>query len=61
MAEKFTLPELEMIRESLNYTKRSFQNYEHYPSYEFKQQRLHEVDTVRQKISQMIKEARNDR
>ena len=60
MTEKLTQQELEMIREALNYTKRSIQNYEHYPSYEFKQQRLNEVDTVRQKISQMIKETKND-
>ena len=60
MTDKLTLPELEMIRESLKYTKRSFQDYGYYPSYEFKQQRLNEVDVVRQKISQMIKETKNE-
>ena len=58
--DRLTLSELQLIRVSLSYTKRAFQEYEHYPSYEFKQRRLNEVDVIRQKISQMIKEAKND-
>jgi len=40
------LDEVAFVLESLNYTRRAFEEYQGYPSYEFKQQRLADVDAV---------------
>lgn len=44
-----------LILESLKYTKRSFENYIDYPSYEFKLKQIKEVDDLISKIRQMRK------
>ena len=44
-----------MILESLRYTKRAFENYTSYPSYEFKKNRIKEVDDLILKIRQIQK------
>ena len=52
----FTLKELELIKESLDYTKKSILEYDGYPSYEFKQKRMKEVNELRAKVRGMMKE-----
>ena len=45
----------EIILESLKYTRLRFEEYDKYPSYEFKQQRIKEVDDVVLKIKELRK------
>jgi len=60
MGDKLNVSELELIQQSLYYTKRKFENYSDYPSYEYKIQRINEgineVDEVLSKISMMKKD-----
>lgn len=44
-----------MILESLMYTKQKFENYENYPSKEFKQKRVDEINQLILKIKSVIK------
>ena len=53
--EELTITDLELITESLNETIRSFKNYEHYPSYEFKCERIAEAKAVKSKVTAMKK------
>lgn len=53
--EDFTLEDLNFIKESLKYTKERFENYQDYPSYEYKQKRLKAVNDVAAKVSATIK------
>lgn len=48
--------DLDVILQSLEYTKQNFENSQQYPSYEFKQQRLEEVNAVISKIQGLKKE-----
>lgn len=48
--------DIQMILESLTYTRKAFEEYQKYPNYEFKQERLREVDGVIEKVRAM----RND-
>jgi 5-bromo-4-chloroindolyl phosphate hydrolysis protein len=50
MTVELTREELEFIEESLKYTRKNFEEYQKYPSYEFKQQRLKQVNDVLAKI-----------
>lgn len=52
---ELTSNDFAMILESLQYTKRAFENYKHYPSYEFKRNRIKEVDDLILKIRQIQK------
>lgn len=56
METKLTKSDLAMILESLVYTRKSFENYQDYPSYEFKLQRLEDVNGVIAKIQELLKE-----
>lgn len=56
METKLTKSDLSMILESLKYTRKSFENYQDYPSYEFKLQRLEDVNSVITKIQELLKE-----
>jgi len=47
---ELTTTEWGIIFESLNYTKRAFENYTQYPSYEFKKKRIKEVDDLVSKL-----------
>jgi hypothetical protein len=58
--ESLTLDDLIMIKESLKYTKLKFEDYEGYPSYEFKQKRVNEVAEVLFKVSKVIKFRKTD-
>jgi len=53
--EKFSIKEITMILESLSYTKLKFEEYEKYPSYEYKQQRVKEVNDLILKIKELRK------
>ena len=47
---ELTQQEYELIIQSLRYTRQAFENYMYYPSYEFKQSRIKEVDIIIEKI-----------
>lgn len=53
--DTLTLQDLSLIKESLKYTKLKFEEYQGYPSYEFKQGRVQEATEVLDKISNIIK------
>lgn len=57
---KLTKQDLELILESLKYTKLKFEDYEKYPSYEYKQERINEVNEVVGKIEALKRELPND-
>jgi len=46
---------IDLILESLKFTRDKIQNYEHYPSYEFRLQRLKYVDDARVAFIELIK------
>tara|TARA_R110002051_G_scaffold325756_1_gene430875 strand:+ start:5520 stop:5678 length:159 start_codon:yes stop_codon:yes gene_type:complete len=46
--------DLQFILESLQYTKLKFENYEQYPSYEFKQGRINDVNEVIVKVKELL-------
>lgn len=47
---ELTREDLDFILESLKYTKRSFEEYQDYPSYDFKRERLATVEDVTAKV-----------
>jgi hypothetical protein len=49
-----TPKELEMILESLEYSKRKFEEYDKYPSKEFKQERINQINLLISKIKSLI-------
>ncbi|WP_428327912.1 hypothetical protein [Mucilaginibacter sp.] len=53
--ELLTLEDLSFIKESLKYTKLKFEEYQTYPSYEYKQKRIQEAAEVLNKVSDIIK------
>jgi hypothetical protein len=56
---EYTTEELEFIKESLRYTLEKFEGYQYYPSFEFKMQRVHYVQSLISKTSQIIKDTRH--
>ena len=56
MANKITYEEIEFILESLTYTKKSFQEYEYFPSEEFRKERLLKVDELVKKLKKINQE-----
>ncbi|HEX3559012.1 MAG TPA: hypothetical protein VHU19_07400 [Pyrinomonadaceae bacterium] len=56
---ELTKEDLEFIEESLLYTRKSFEEYQSYPSYEYKQQRLKRVNDVLAKIREMKRDSSN--
>lgn len=56
---ELTSTDFAMILESLQYTKRNFENYAHYPSYQFKRERINEVEAVIEKVC-AIQKGQND-
>jgi len=57
---ELTKEDLEFLKESLLSTRKSFNDYQDYPSYEFKQQQLKRVDDVLEKIREMKRDSSND-
>jgi len=55
MVTKLTAFDLDFILDSLKYSKMKFESYE-YPSYELKQQRIKDVETVIAKILSLRQE-----
>lgn len=53
---EFTPEEIQIVIESLRYTKLKFEEYQHYPSYEYKQQRIHELSQLIEKLRKSKKE-----
>ena len=53
---ELTRDDLYFILESLDFTLQRFQDYDRYPSYEFKQERIAEVQSLQKKIRAMRKE-----
>lgn len=51
-----TEQEWHILFSSLEYTKRAFENYGDYPSYEFKCERISEVENLVAKLRQLRKE-----
>lgn len=56
MKSRLSKRDLSFILESLRYTRKAFEEYEHYPSYEYKQKRISEANDV---ISSVQDELRN--
>ena len=56
MPTRLTPQDLEFILESLKYTKIKFEEYKDFPSFEFKQKRVKEVDDVIAKVKDFLKE-----
>lgn len=52
---QLTNEDLDFILESLKYTKRNFEDYEKYPSYEYKQSRIKSVNDLADKIKTIKK------
>jgi hypothetical protein len=50
MTDLLTTEELDLILESLRYTKQNFADYKDYPSYEFKQAQVARVEGVIEKV-----------
>ena len=46
MDKELNINDLKFILESLKYTRKNFEEYEKYPSSEYKQQRINEVNMV---------------
>mgnify|MGYP001039080822 CR=1 FL=1 len=57
---ELTREDIELLKRSLEYTKKAFREYDSYPSYEFKQMRLREVSDLQTKLSIMKKEISNE-
>ncbi len=55
MDTKFTKKDLEFILQSLKYTKLKFEDYQLYPSYEYQQERIKQVQEVMIKVSNILK------
>lgn len=57
---ELTKEDLKFIEESLLYTRKRFEEYQSYPDYEFKQQRLKQVNDVLEKIREMKRDSSNE-
>lgn len=53
--EELTIADLDFILESLQYTKKAFDESQEHPSYEFKQSQLNKVDDLTDKIRSIKK------
>ncbi len=53
MDKEINIEDLELILESLRYTKLRFEEYDQYPSYEFKQKRIMNVVSVITKVEKL--------
>lgn len=60
MNQELTLSDLDFILESLRYTKLRFEEYDRYPSYEYKQGRINDVQEVIAKVQSLRDEVRKD-
>jgi hypothetical protein len=56
---ELTIDDLNVIKESLKYSTYNVENSQSHASYEQKRDKLSEIAVVREKISQMIKDAKN--
>lgn len=56
MDTALTIEDLKIILESLKYTRLTFENYQTYPSYDYKLKRIEEVNAVIEKINQIKKD-----
>lgn len=57
---EFTIKDYELIEESLQYTKKAYQEYQYYPSYEFKQQQIKTVKELIEKIRIFKKQSKEN-
>jgi len=55
MYDQFSTKDLEVILESLMYTKKTFEDYDKYPSYEFKMQKINEINGLISKVKLLKK------
>lgn len=55
MTNQLSIQELEIILESLTYTKKTFEDYDKYPSYEFKIKRINEINDLISKVKSLKK------
>ena len=56
MNDELTREDLDFILESLKYTKLKFEEYDKYPSYEYKLKRIDDVNVVISKIQKLKRE-----
>jgi len=57
--ENLTIADLTFIQESLKYTRLKFEDYQGYPSYEYKLNRIDEVNKVATKVNAILKELKS--
>jgi len=55
MEEQLSLNDLDVILESLSYSKQRIADYQHHPSYEFKQQQLERINRTILKVRELRK------
>ncbi len=58
--EVLTIEDCNFILESLQYTKRNFENCNSYPSYQFKLDRIGEVETLIEKLRKIRKDMKSE-
>jgi hypothetical protein len=56
--DDLTLEDLKVIQESLKYTILKFEDYQGYPSEEYRQKRINDIKPVAHKISKLIRLAK---
>lgn len=59
MENSLTVNDFEIILESLKYSKKQFEDYEFYPSLEFKNQRIQEIEEVIKKVKEIVSNKAN--
>ena len=60
MSKQLSASDLDVILESLKYSKQRIQDYPDHPSYQFKQQQLEPIEEAMRKVSALKKEATNN-
>jgi len=56
-----SLSDLNVIKESLKYSKQRIEDYQEHPTYEIKQQKLAPINEVALKVSELIKAKKNEK
>jgi hypothetical protein len=58
---ELTIEDLNVIKESLKYSKQRIEDYQEHPSYEIKQQKLAPINEVALKVSELIRAKKSEK